>query len=322
MDSQTFEGDKCVSPNNVQGICANIRQCPAAIEELKARRKPQICSFQGSNPIVCCVPNNKSAAMCEKYGKELRHLRVYSIVGGTDATAREFPHMAALGFGDKNRKEWKCGGSLISDRFVLTAAHCLKDANGDVKFVRMGDIRLDGTSETQQDFDIIRRIPHPEYRPPLAYNDIALVELDRAAEYTFNVQPACLHTESTGDPGSLQAAGWGLTQYAGSASTVLQKVNLDFFNHTDCNKAYKNAKRRLPDGIVDSRQICAGGRNNEVDTCQGDSGGPLQNYRSVEDMYGIVGVTAFGKACGTINVPSVYNKVAHYVPWIESIVWP
>lgn len=318
------EGDSCTLPNNVQGRCLNIRQCPKAIEELKTRVKPQTCKYDGNDPIVCCPSSNKSKEMCDKYAKKLRRLRIDSIVGGKDAVVAEFPHMVALGFGDKDNIQWKCGGSLISDRFVLTAAHCLRDPlDEEVKYIRMGDIRLDVTSSNRQDFEVIRRIPHPDYKPPIAYNDIALIEIDRTPEYTAHVKPACLHTQSTIDHYSIQATGWGLLNFAGNQSLLLQKVQLDLFTNEECNQSYRSgSRRRLPSGILEKRMVCAGGKDRDVDTCQGDSGGPLQVYLGAQRLYEVVGTTAFGKGCGAANVPSVYNRVSYYVPWIESVVWP
>ena len=106
------------------------------------------------------------------------------------------------------------------------------------------------------------------------------------------------------------------------------KVALRMTEHDKCNRAYaSSSKRKLPRGILTESQVCAGGTGK--DTCQGDSGGPLQvstrnDTRAAAEpycMYKIVGITSFGQACG-YSAPGVYTRVYHFVPWIESIVWP
>lgn len=68
--------------------------------------------------------------------------------------------------------------------------------------------------------------------------------------------------------------------------------------------------------------VCAGGRKVSKDTCQGDAGSPLQILNKDDNIYEIVGITSFGLPCGTIGPSGVYTRVAAYIPWIESVVWP
>lgn len=106
------------------------------------------------------------------------------------------------------------------------------------------------------------------------------------------------------------------------------KVNLTTVAIDKCNESFAAnnllaINRRLPQGII-STQYCATGKENVLtkqigDTCQGDSGGPLQIIE--DDKFQLVGVTSFGNGCGS-NTPSVYTRVARYIEWIESVVWP
>lgn len=246
-------------------------------------------------------------------------------IGGEDAKSSQYPHMAALGYGEWENVKWGCGGTLISDTFVMTAAHCIDTLLGRLKYIRLDDINLasDDDNSYPQDFNASRIIIHPDYNPPSAYNDIALVELDHPVDRLGNsLTPACLQIDrNIADP-KWSALGWGETSHHGPAADHLQVMELREADYTVCKNAYLNAgKRRLEYGVDNDSQMCAG--KGDVDTCLGDSGGPLQiSNEKYWTGYTVIGITSFGKKCGLTNKPSVYTRVSHYIEWIESVVWP
>ncbi|XP_065171084.1 serine protease snake-like [Atheta coriaria] len=248
-----------------------------------------------------------------------------SAVGGYNAIPREFLHMAALGYGERDQITWGCGGSLISKKFVLTAGHCIHtNALGTVKFVRLGDLNLKSNTDDAniQDFDIIKLFVHPNYRAPSVYHDIALIELSKEAVIDNFVRPGCISADNNIPGEDLSATGWGVTSFNGEQADHLQEVKLRLFTFESCQKAYASmSKRRLANGIDDKSQVCAG--EDHIDTCLGDSGGPLQiKNPQYPRGYRVIGITSFGKACGIGVEASVYTRVSHYIEWIESIVWP
>lgn len=248
------------------------------------------------------------------------------IVGGEFAKPREFPHMALIGYpAGENQAKWACGGTLISDEYVLTAGHCLYSREyGEPKYVRVGDLNILKSDDDAdpEDFNVVEIIPHPNYRRASKYDDIALLKLDRKVTLNPYKRPACLPTSFEGSEKKTIATGWGHTTWSGKSSTHLQKVILEKFTQQECNETYAYTNdRRLKNGIV-STQICAGSKDESKDTCQGDSGGPLQVYHpSLHCMYTIIGITSFGIACGSIGVPGVYTRVYPYIDWIEGVVW-
>ncbi|EFN71579.1 Serine protease snake [Camponotus floridanus] len=252
------------------------------------------------------------------------------IVGGVKADPKEFPHMAAVGFTDPGSQNiaWNCGGSLISAKIVLTAAHCTWNPNwGNATWVRVGDLNLAQTNDDAmpQNIKIAERIKHPEYKGLSVYNDIAILRLEKEATYNAWVRPACLPIDlpDIGTDNKAVASGWGLVDWSDdTGSDNLLKVTLKLVNHTTCNSSISDGSTsaQLPLGIVDESQICAGEEGK--DTCQGDSGGPLAIFNKDHDcMYNIIGITSVGRLCGSF-IPGVYTRVYNYIPWIERAAWP
>lgn len=142
---------------------------------------------------------------------------------------------------------------------------------GDLNWVRLGDLNIKNTEDDAavQNFAITSRIRHPDYKPPSQYHDIALVKLNQPAVFNDHVKPICLYTSKELKGSVPVATGWGRTQYGGETSDHLKKVDLNFYSIEDCQSTYASiSKKRLPNGIVDETQICAGGLNEEKDTCQ------------------------------------------------------
>lgn len=312
------------------GSCKSLTDCLRLVDDLNRGIEPtQICGVENDDIIYCC-PKEESIGekKCREYGKRLgnplsvdRNVGLY-IKGGKDAPIGAYPHMAALGFvDDDGNVHYQCGGSVISERFVITAGHCAYAAKFKtfVTHVRLGVNNLDETS-FRQDFLVERIIRHPDYKPPATYNDLALILLDKPIKFSPRVKPICLNAEATPKTAHVIATGWGLLQFAGEQSRVLQEVELQLFPFETCRKRYGKDPRRFKHGILDSKQVCIGSFA-EKDTCQGDSGGPVQFFDYSKRSYRLVGITSFGKGCGIAGHPSVYTRISNYIEWIESVAW-
>ncbi|KAJ8703815.1 hypothetical protein PYW07_013109 [Mythimna separata] len=289
---------------------------------------------------------------CQKY-KRKGNIASSVAVGGKDAERSRYPHMALLGYGyDRDSAQWQCGGSLISKRFVLSAAHCISDTVlGPVSFVALGILKRTDPDSLWQTYDVQRIISHPEYRPPSKYHDIALLETVQPVRYSKDVFPACLDVqgfidlnpksddedkpfsfeqilldlereETTEDQSRATATGWGRLGKNKPLADNLQEVKLQKFTDEKCSKLFP-PHRLLKNGYNPNWQMCYGDENEPRDTCEGDSGGPLLVTAQVSYcLHTIIGVTSYGKACGYLGDAGMYTRVYHYVPWIESVVWP
>ncbi|KAK9737490.1 Trypsin [Popillia japonica] len=333
VTSQLQEGETCISDCGKKGKCVLIEKCAAALALVQNRGKPKVCSYQGKIPVVCCedvVSRTQSIATkkCLEYSRpqfsiiESRFDNRNEAIGGVDAKPLEFPHMAILGYGNSNDTKWLCGGSLISENFVLTAAHCIHSRYGNVSIIKLGLHQINVITMFIQIFTVKKSYQHPKYNPLQSYHDIALIELDHPANINSGVKPACLHTSKQLTSNAFTGTGWGATELYGDNSDILQKVNLSYVPYNKCVSFYKGSSK-LPNGLIDDWQICADGGGARADTCQGDSGGPIQlpQDKSVTgSFYTIIGITSVGIKCAII--PAIYTRISYYVPWIESIVWP
>ncbi|XP_058169737.1 venom protease-like [Anopheles ziemanni] len=315
--------------------------CPQS-QQIRTKNFPQRVPFESTNRDL---GTRKSVQMCNEYKKlttervAIRPLTLYSelvnidvpkcvtvaklIVGGKVTKPGEFPHMAAIGWPKPTGGySFDCGGSLISDLYVLTAAHCFyKSALPSI--VRLGDqnlVRTDDGAEPE-DYDILRFILYPQYRRSVGkYNDLALIQLRSRVVFTNFIRPACLYDSDFINVRTAIATGFGLVEGFGMKSDDLRKVALNIYDNALCAEQY-TANRFVRQGIKDT-QLCVGDLAGGKDTCQGDSGGPLQiTHEENRCIFYIIGVTSFGKACGS-STPAIYTRVAPYLSWIESVVWP
>lgn len=237
------------------------------------------------------------------------------IVGGFEAEPNQWPWQVAL-FIDN---AWFCGGALISENYVLTAAHC---ADGATYFDIMAGAHnvREATEAHRVEITSFNGWVHPQWDPNTLSNDLALVELPEPIKFNDYIKPSCQPSASdSADVGELvTCTGWGKpSDSAGGISPVLRMVeDLPIISNAECNAIY---------GIVGEGVVCidtAGGKG----TCSGDSGGPLNMKFDVVDKDGVagqkwkqVGIVSFGASAGCeVGYPAGFTRNAYYMDWICS----
>ncbi|XP_051858427.1 serine proteinase stubble [Drosophila albomicans] len=235
------------------------------------------------------------------------------IVGGINASPHEFPWIAVL---FKSGKQF-CGGSLITNSHILTAAHCVaRMTSWDVAALtaHLGDYNIRTDFEVQHVSRRIKRlVRHKGFEFSTLHNDIAILTLSEPVPFTTEIQPICLPTSAAQQARSYSGqvatvAGWGSLRENGPQPSILQKVDIPIWANSECAQKYGRA---APGGIIES-MICAG--QAAKDSCSGDSGGPM--IVDEGSRYTQVGIVSWGIGCGKGQYPGVYTRVTSLLPWI------
>uniref|UniRef100_A0A8C8DNW9 chymotrypsin n=1 Tax=Oryzias sinensis TaxID=183150 RepID=A0A8C8DNW9_9TELE len=227
------------------------------------------------------------------------------IVNGENAVSGSWPWQVSLQDG---RGFHFCGGSLISQYWVVTAAHCRVSPTS--HYVILGEHDRQYNTEQIQVKNIARAITHPYYNANNFNNDITLLKLSSPAQLTARVSPVCLASSSSSIPSGTKCVttGWGRT---GQTSTprYLQQTALPLMSPDQC-KAYWGYSK-----ITDA-MICAGASG--VSSCQGDSGGPL--VCEAGGVWTQVGIVSWGTSNCNVYAPAVYSRVSYLRNWIDQTV--
>ncbi|KAL7863249.1 hypothetical protein SRHO_G00122330 [Serrasalmus rhombeus] len=234
------------------------------------------------------------------------------IVGGSQAAPGEIPWQVALVM--NSTQQVFCGGSIVSELWVITAAHCLEECKDKDFIVRVGEHDVSKKDSTEQDLGVEKRVVHPRYNPAVSlYNhDVALLRLRSPIRFSEHVGPICLgpkaFTESLLNLDSLAVvSGWGRLRFNGQPATTLQKVEVPFVDRSKCKDSSSDRITHV--------MFCAGYSDGAKDACQGDSGGPHANQ--FHKTWFLTGIVSWGEECAKKGKYGVYTRVGSYYKWIQ-----
>ncbi|XP_064542286.1 serine protease grass-like [Drosophila montana] len=318
----------CTRSDGLSGHCKPYRNCPKILEitQHKPLSTVELNYLMNSKcppkrGYVCCE-EEESAGMALLKEQDCGYFGgILKTIGGTEVKLMSRPWMALLKFEDNEAEEFKCGGTLITKRFVLTAAHCFN--RQELLFVRLGEHKISSATDCAwvksryicappvEDISFERIIVHEDYSQQSKHNDIALVKLSRDVEFKQHIRPICLPVNATlqqqpEEMEEFQVTGWGKTENGFMSDNIMESKIL--------NKPRENCLFFQRD--IRKSQLCAG--NLGKDSCNGDSGGPLlylseynENQRYVQ-----FGIVSYGSpSCGN-GYPAVYTNVGSYMRWI------
>ncbi|MFQ5613064.1 MAG: serine protease [Anaerolineae bacterium] len=263
-----------------------------------------------------------------------------SIVGGTEAQPGSRSWQVALvdpnniGPGPNYLNAQFCGGSLIDQDWVLTAAHCLVNNGavtppGNVNIIA-GIHDLDNPEAGHQLRTVAQVIPHASYNATTNDNDIALLRLTNpvtlGTTLGLTVSLVSPVDANVGNLAGITAtvSGWGNRQADPPGGSDfpdrLHELDVPLIDNTTCEAWYDSAQGD-GDWITDN-MICAGFEAGGQDACQGDSGGPLVIFNESSGNWEQVGVVSWGVGCAAPMQPGVYARVSKFIAWIDSQTLP
>ena len=307
--------------DNTNNPCTYVQKC-CPLEEIREERittpapPPTVPPPTNATGMI----NPRGPSQCGIRKKEGLSFRI-SNAHDNEAQYAEFPWMVAL-FEEADvlnvkSNVYRCGGSLIHPRVVLTATHCVNKKRNITARAGEWDTQTEQENIPSQDRRVSEVVLHEGFHKGGLFNDIALLILETPFDPEENIGFICLPKASTNfDSAQCTASGWGAHSLGGDEQTILKKVDLPIVPKDKCTELFRTLRKSDTYELHES-YLCAGGLEGK-DTCKGDGGSPLVcPTLMVMDQYVQAGIVSWGRGCGNAKVPGVYANVAVLRDWID-----
>ncbi|XP_051026111.1 transmembrane protease serine 11A-like [Acomys russatus] len=239
-------------------------------------------------------------------GKRAIPLIVSRIVSGNLAAKGAWPWQVSL----QRSNIHQCGGTLIGNMWVVTAAHCFRTNSNPRQWTLSFGTTINPPLMKR---GVRRIIMHERYHPPARDHDIALVQFSPKVTFSDEVRRICLPEASASFPPNspVYITGFGALYYSGPSQNELREARVEIISNDVCKQ------RHVYGSDIKRGMFCAGYLEGTYDACRGDSGGPLV-IKDSKDTWYLLGIVSWGDNCGQKNKPGVYTQVTYYRRWIAS----
>ncbi|XP_059621721.1 trypsin-1-like [Phlebotomus argentipes] len=234
----------------------------------------------------------------------------HKVVGGKEATPHEFPYMVSLQWMDNPNTKHFCGGLLLSEKWVLTAGHCVNAFSKNTEVVA-GAHSIKKPDSYEQRRTPLKTFVHENYGGDVGPHDLGLVEVSEPFEFNEYVTKVNLPTEPAYPTGMATISGWGSmsNNFFPKYPDKLMKADLPLLDSQKCFNDY-------PGTPMHETNVCAGEPNGSKAVCSGDSGSPLV-VKNSEGEFVVYGVTSWTwLPCGSPGKTGVFVNVSHYLKWL------
>ncbi|XP_051892507.1 coagulation factor XI-like isoform X2 [Pristis pectinata] len=324
--NRSFEGKvlqvkQVESYGDCQESCTDHRQCQFFTFEETYDQEMYSCYLQKSdNGLPSKIDESIGAISgfslrlctlnqtCGKVNQPKSH-----VSGGNVSLPGEWPWQISIHIDQKDEFRHFCGGSIISDHWIITAAHCFERTEDLRKWrIYAGITKLSDITNKITFHKIEKIIIHENYNSETMDCDIALLKLKQAIVFNDYQMPICLPTSEEQVPLGSQCwiTGWGKAE-TGQISQILLKANVPVIDDERCRSVYLGS-------IITENMMCAGKDDGKVDRCKGDSGSPLACEHN--GKWYLVGITSWGHGCTQKEKPGIYTRLSKFQAWVHKKV--